>query len=339
MRKWINNLTVPSLIVTISALIQVNFSQAQNLQFRQAFAQRTLSNPGLIGTGILNDEHAARISSGTRAQWLGLGKRLFSQSLSIDAPIGKTNAAYSAGVFTTDLLSGSEGRSKYSHISAHLGYAYDLKIGKNLHLKTGLMAQFSSLNFGTDRFFWEDQINAANTGFVIPTEEPNASLTRNVFHVSAGMMMYGNKGFLGVSAFNINQPDISFFQEGGQNLPLNINVQAGYSLYTSESGMQIMPSLQYLILPESQSRSIMINGLKDNFRMGLGLQNTEAYSEQAFALNYYFGARYDRYYIGYSNDWNLSVKNSGLPLTHEISIIIFPYTTAAQKKPNPFPEY
>ncbi len=327
------------LLLSGFSILSFSTLNAQNLQFRQAFAQRTLSNPGLIGTGILNDAHAARISSGTRAQWLGLGKRLFSQALSIDAPIGKTNAAYSAGVFTTDLISGSEGKSKYSHISAHLGYAYDLKIGKNTYLKTGLMTQFSSLSFGTERFFWEDQINAANTGFVNPTEEPNASLTKNVFHASAGMMLYGTKGFIGVAAFNINEPDISFFEEGGQKIPLNIQLQAGYSLYQSEAGMQIMPTVYYMILPESHSRSLMLNGLKDNFRMGIGIQNTAAYSQQAYALNYYFGARYDRYYVAYSNDWNLSVKNSGLPLTHEISIIIFPYTTVDQKRPNPFPEY
>ena len=98
--------------------------KAQNLQFRQSFAQRTLLNPALIGTGQLNDEQSARISSGSKGQWLGLGKRLFAQSIAIDAPISNTNAAFSAGVYTTDLISGSEGRSKYSHLSAHLGYAY-----------------------------------------------------------------------------------------------------------------------------------------------------------------------------------------------------------------------
>jgi type IX secretion system PorP/SprF family membrane protein len=315
------------------------YSHAQNLQFRQAFAQRALSNPALIGTGMINDVHSARISSGTRAQWLGLGKRLFSQTISIDAPIKNTNAAYSAGVFSTDLLSGSEGKSKYAHLSAYLGYAYDIKINKNLFLRGGLSAQFSSIKFGTEQFFWEDQINVANTGFIIPTQEPTSQLTRNVVHASAGLFLYGKKGFLGIAAYNVNQPDISFFQEGGQTIPLNINIQAGYEILESQSGTKIIPSINYLILPESHSRSLMINGIRDNFRFGVGAQNTEAYAQQAWSVNYYFGARYDKYYVAYSNDWNLSVKNSALPLTHEISVIIFPYTTEAQRKPNPFPEF
>lgn len=327
------------LIALISTLQGLPALRAQNLQFRQSFAQRTLLNPALIGTGQLNDEQSARISSGTKGQWLGLGKRLFAQSIALDAPISNTNAAYSAGVYTTDLISGSDGRSRYSHISAHLGYAYELKISNDLYLKGGINTQFSSFNFGAEQFFWEDQINAANTGFLTPTQEPNAQIIKNVFHASAGLLLYGKKGYLGLAALNINQPDISFFEEGGQNIPLHINIHAGYEIYESESGTKITPSVAYSILPELQSRSMMINVLRDNFRMGLGLQNTEAYRLQSFSLNYYFGARYDKYYIGYANDWNLSVKNSSIPLTHEISIVIFPFNTKVSKRPNPFPEY
>lgn len=327
------------LIALIFALQGIPILRAQNLQFRQSFAQRTLLNPALIGTGQLNDEQSARISSGTKGQWLGLGKRLFAQSIALDAPISKTNAAYSAGVYTTDLISGSDGRSRYSHISAHLGYAYELKINKGLYLKGGLNTQFSSFNFGAEQFFWEDQINATNTGFLIPTQEPNAQITKNVFHASTGLLLYGKKGYLGLAALNVNQPDISFFTEGGQNIPLHINIHAGYEIYESESGTKITPSVAYSIFPELQSRSMMINTIRDNFRMGLGLQNTEAYRLQSFSLNYYFGARYDKYYIGYANDWNLSVQNSSIPLTHEISIVIFPYATKVSKRPNPFPEY
>lgn len=335
---FIKKITLVHYCVFTAFILAQNLS-AQNLQFRQSYAQRSLLNPALIGTGQLNEISSARISSGTKGQWLGLGKRLFAQSISIDAPISNTNAAYSAGVYTTDLISGSEGRAKYSHISGHLGYAYDIKVGKNIFVKGGINAQFSSFNFGAEQFFWEDQINAANTGFIIPTQEPNAQITKNVFHVSAGLLLYGSKGFLGISALNINQPDISFFEEGGQNIPLNLSVHAGYEIYQSESGTKFLPTVNYTILPESQSRSIMFNGIRDNFRMGLGAQNTESLGQQAFSVNYYFGARYDRYYVAYSNDWNVSVKNSSIPLTHEISVIIFPYETKTKPRPNPFPEY
>lgn len=313
-------------------------SSAQNLQFRQIFAQRTLSNPALIGTGAINDMQSARVASGTRAQWLGLGKRLFSQSISYDLNLPKTNASLAAGVYTTDFISGSEGKSKYAHLSGNLGYAYDLKLNKNLFLKAGLMIQFSSLNFGTERFNWEDQINATNTGFLLPTEEPITQLTKTAFHASTGLMLYGTKGYFGLSAFNLNQPDISFFQEGGQKIPLIFNLLAGYEVYESNSGTKIIPSINYYVLPQNQSRGFQLNINRDNFRAGIGYQNTVSLGRQANAFNYYFGARYDHVYIAYSNDWNLSVANSGLPLTHEISIVIFTQPVEPQRRPNPFPE-
>lgn len=313
--------------------------KAQNPVYRQAYGQRHLTNPALIGTGQINNQATARISSGTKAQWFALGKRLFTQSVSIDSKIGESNAAFQFGAFATDYLSGSENRSKYSHFSINSGYAYDLKLGNDWYLSAGLSLQFSSFTFGKDQFFWEDQINAANTGFVKPTQEPTSLLTKNVFHASAGGMLYGKNGFLGVSVMNINQPDISFFEEGGQNIPMNISIQAGWKVFTSPSDFEIIPSAMYQIQSDLQSRSIMLNGRKNNFRMGLGVQNTQQLNQQAFSLNYYFGGRYDIYYVGYSNDWNFSVNNAALPLTHEFTVLIFPYSTKGEKRPNPFPEY
>ena len=312
---------------------------AQNPTFRQLYSQRHLTNPSLIGTGQINNTQTARISSGTKAQWFALGKRLFTQSLSIDSRINKTSASYQFGAIASDYLSGSENRSKYSHFSMNAGYAYDLKLKAQHHLRLGLSLQYSSFTFGSDQFLWEDQINAANTGFVKPTEETLTQLTKNVFHASTGVLYYSDKIFLGVSAMNINQPDISFFNEGIQSLPMNFFIQAGWKISNSTNGFDFIPSVMYQIQGETHSRSMMLNGRKDNFRMGAGIQNTETLNQQAFSFNYYFGARYGIYYVGYSNDWNFSVKNSALPLTHEFSLIIFPYQLQGEAQPNPFPEY
>lgn len=332
-RLWIRVFTLTCMAGVMQSVM------AQNPTFRQLYSQRHLTNPALIGTGQINNIQTARISSGTKAQWFALGKRLFTQSVSIDSRIGETNAAYQVGALASDYLSGSENRSKYSHFSTNAGYAYDIKLKTQHHLKLGLSLQFSSFTFGSEQFLWEDQINAANTGFIKPTEEPISTLTKNVFHASAGAMYYSDKVFFGVSAMNINQPDISFFEEGSQTLPMNIFVQAGWKAATSKSGFEFIPSIMYQIQGNMHSRSLMLNGRKNNFRMGAGLQNTENLDQQAFSFNYYFGARYGIYYVGYSNDWNFSVKNSALPLTHEFSLIIFPYQTKGESRPNPFPEY
>jgi type IX secretion system PorP/SprF family membrane protein len=337
--------SIQSLILGLLTVLNIPNLQAQNPQFRQLYAQRHLTNPALVGLGSVNSEAASRITSGTKAQWLGISNRLYTQTLSFDSPVKKNNTSWGVSAFTTDLNSGADKMSKYSHFSASLTYAYDIKINA-YQLKLGLTTQFSSFSFGKDQFLWEDQINQANTGFVNPTSEPLNKITRNAVHVSAGALFYGKKGFLGFSAYNINQPDISFYGDGVQNLPLNLSIQGGTKIYTSPTGTEIIPSFNYLIQQQTvlgkqesvHSRSIMFNAKRSNFRLGLGAQNTQAFDRQAWSINYYFGARYDKYYFAYSNDWNVSLKNTGVPVTHEFSLIIFPYTTGPNRKYNPFPE-
>jgi len=333
------------LILVLILVLNIPYIKAQNPQFRQLYAQRHLTNPALVGLGSINSEAVSRITSGTKAQWLGISNRLYTQTVSFDSPVKKNNTSWGVSAFTTDLNSGADKMSKYSHFSGALTYAYDIKINA-YQLKLGLTAQFSSFSFGKDQFLWEDQINQANTGFVNPTSEPLNKITRNAVHVSAGALFYGKKGFLGFSAYNINQPDISFYGDGVQNLPLNLSIQGGSKIYTSPTGTEIIPSFNYLIQQQTvlgkqetvQSRSVMFNAKRANFRIGLGAQNTQAFDRQAWSINYYFGARYDKYYFAYSNDWNVSLKNTGVPVTHEFSLIIFPYTTGPNRKYNPFPE-
>ncbi len=306
--------------------------------FRQQFAQRSLLNPALIGTSQINQQDAMRVGTGTKAQWLGLSSRLATQNLAFDMPVNNTNMAWGANLYATDLYSGSENQSKYSHFSASAHYAYFIPIKKS-QLRGGISLQYSSFSFGKDRFLWEDQINASNTGFVLPTQEPLNKLTRNVLHVSAGLAFVSPRGFLGFSAFNINQPNIGFYDESTQRIPLRFSGIAGYRLTSQNASTTITPTINYYYQDGLHSTSLMFNALFDNFRMGAGTQYAQNNLQNAWSVNYYFGVRYDRYYIGYSNDWNISMQGQGIPLTHEMSILIFPKWFGRSKSPNPFPEY
>lgn len=307
--------------------------------FRQQFAQRSLLNPALIGTSQVNQQDAVRIGSGTKAQWLGISSRLATQNLAFDMPISNTNMAWGINLYATDLYSGSENQSKYSHFSASAQYAYSIPIKKS-RLRAGLSLQYSSFSFGKDRFLWEDQINASNTGFVLPTQEPLNKLTRNVFHASAGIMYFNTRGFIGVSAYNINEPKIGFYDENSQTIPLRYSAVAGFRITSSDANTVLIPSVNYAFQDGLHSTSFMLNTQFTNFRAGAGVQQARNYAQTAWSVNYYFGARYDRYYVGYSNDWNLSMQGQGIPVTHEFSLLIFPKIYSGRSKnPNPFPEF
>ncbi len=313
--------------------------QGQFPAFRQQFAQRSLLNPALIGTSQLNQQDAMRIGSGTKAQWLGISSRLATQNLAFDMPISNTNMAWGVNLYATDLYSGSENQSKYSHFSASAHYAYSIPIKKS-RLRAALSLQYSSFTFGKDQFLWEDQINASNTGFVLPTQEPLNKLTRNVFHASVGFMYYNSRGFMGVSAFNINEPKIGFYSENSQRIPLRYSAIAGYRISSSNAQTTLTPSINYSFQDGLHSTSLMLNTQFTNFRAGAGVQQARNYLQTAWSINYYFGARYDRYYLGYSNDWNISMQGQGIPVTHEFSLLIFPKIyNGRSKNPSPFPEY
>jgi type IX secretion system PorP/SprF family membrane protein len=313
-------------------------AKAQFPTFRQQFAQRSLLNPALIGTSQINQQDAIRVGSGTKAQWLGISSRLATQNLAFDMPVNNTNMAWGINLYATDLYSGSENQSKYSHFSASAHYAYSIPIKKS-RLRAGLSLQYSSFTFGKDRFLWEDQINASNTGFVLPTQEPLNKLTRNVFHASAGLIYYSKKGFIGVSAFNINQPNIGFYDEASQKIPLRYSAIAGYRVTSDDAHTSLTPSVNYTYQDGLHSTSLMFNTSFNNFRVGAGTQHARNYMQNAWSVNYYFGARYDRYYIGYSNDWNITMQGQGIPVTHEFSLLIFPKVYNRSKHPNPFPEF
>jgi hypothetical protein len=111
---FISNLKFPlnHLILGLGIVLNIPYIKAQNPQFRQLYAQRHLTNPALVGLGSLNSEAASRITSGTKAQWLGISNRLYTQTVSFDSPVKKNNTSWGVSAFTTDLNSGADKMSK-----------------------------------------------------------------------------------------------------------------------------------------------------------------------------------------------------------------------------------
>jgi len=325
------------LICILFVLFTPVFVEGQNPMFRQMYTHRYLTNPAMIGMGALEGSSANRISSGTKAQWLSIDSRLVTQSFSYDAPITNNNSSWGAGLLLTDLHSGGAEQSKYSHFSGSLNYAYTIPM-KKINLRFGLSAQYSSLNFGANQFQWEDQINADLTGFVNPTLEPLQRQTKHLVHASVGAMAYGKKGFLGISVFNVNEPSISFFENQNQTLERKFLVHGGVMLNKIFEHATIIPNFSYSVQGEISSAQLNINAKLENLQIGLGSQRTNGYNNTAWAVTNYIGYRYDKYFIGYSTDWNLSFNLGSIPVTHEISIVVLLNKKVKNSVSYPLPE-
>lgn len=332
LKQYVSHLFI-ALILFCSPSILIG----QNPIFRQMYTQRYLSNPAMVGNGSIEGIGIGRISSGIKAQWMSLESRLYTQSLSYDAPIKANNSSWGIGAFMTDLNSGSIEQSKYSHFSGTLSYAYNIPL-KKMNLKFGLSAQFSSITFGKNNFLWEDQINESMTGFVKPTQEPISQLTKNVVHASAGALIYGKKGFFGLAVHNVNEPNISFFSDRNQTIQRKFLVHGGLVFDKIFNHAVLTPNFAYSKQGNVQSALFSTNLKLDNLQLGLGTQYVSAYGNSAWSVTNYFGYRYDKYFIGYSTDWNLSFNYGSIPIIHEFSVLILLNKKEKKAIPNPFPE-
>jgi len=324
-------------VFSVITLLHSSILVGQNPIFRQMYTQRYLTNPALIGNGSIDGDGIGRISSGIKAQWMSLESRLYTQSLSYDAPIRANNSSWGIGAFMTDLYSGSIEQSKYSHFSGTLTYAYNIPL-KKMNIKFGLSAQFSSITFGRNNFLWEDQINESMTGFLKPTQEPLSQLTKNVVHASAGALLYGKKGFLGLAVHNVNEPNISFFSNQNQTIQRKFLVHGGLVLDKLFNHAVLIPNFAYSKQGNVQSALFSTNVKLDNLQLGMGTQYVEAYRNKAWSITNYLGYRYDKYFIGYSTDWNLSFNFGSIPIIHEFSVIILLNKKEKKRITNPFPE-
>ncbi len=312
-------------------------STAQNPIFRQSYTHRYLTNPAFIGNGTLEGLSINRIASGTKAQWLSLDSRLVTQTLSYDAPINSNNSSWGIGAFLTDLHSGGSEKSKYSHFSGTLSYAYNIPL-KKINLKFGLSAQYSSLTFGADQFDWEDQINENMTGFVKPTAELQSRLSKNVIHASVGALAYNKKGFIGVALQNVNEPSIAFYDNSNQKIERKILLHGGLVLNNLIRNAIVTPNFSFSTQGEVVSQNYSTNVKLSNIQFAIGAQHIRAFGNEAWSMNNYLGFRYDKYFIGYSNEWNLNFNFGSIPVTHEISILILLNRKEKKESINPFPE-
>ncbi len=311
---------------------------SQQTIYSQNYAQRIYLNPALTGSSTIDNTKAGKITSNTRTQWIKLGNRLINQSLSFESPVSQ-NAFTGISFTMSDFLSGTNSNRKYSHFNGNIYYAYSIPLSYSTSLRSGLNIGYSNTTFGSNQFNWEDQINTRNTAFSLPTEETALSLTRNYFNVSAGMALVGEKYYITLAAHHLNSPSIAFFDESQKILP-SFNGTVGFEFYEDPIGTKILFELLGQIKDTENLFRGMFHYKRNNIRSGAGLNIGRINNMGSLtSLSVYFGFRRNQLYLAYSNDVNLSLKNVSVPMTHEISFVIFPYLLKHDNRSNPFPEY
>lgn len=293
----------------------------QNPQFRQLYTHRAYTNPAMIGLGNYDQIQATRIASGVKAKWVGINRRLNTTYLSGDIAT-KENASFGLNLDATDFLSSAKGSREYSfkHFHAAATYSYLLK-ANSVNYKFGLSLDLSNFSFGSANFVWGDQINEEMTAFNKQTNEPLDNLSQTNLHAAVGALALGKRWFAGVAVFNVNQPNISFYEQSPQPLYRKFIIHGGYKFSRSFSNLVFTPTVFFSSQNTTNQMAIDANFQQGNLFYGGGARRVTFNNTNANSFHLYSNFRKDVWMIGYDLDFNISLNNNSLPLSHEFSIL------------------
>lgn len=307
------------IVITVVTIILFNHQgKAQDAEFSQFYANPLFLNPALTGAEI-----CPRVVLNYRNQWPGLAKSFVTYNASYDQYVNKLHGGI--GILV-NMDNAGDGILKTTQAS--LVYAYSLQAAEHLFFNLAVQGTFYQKSLNWDLLQFGDQIDPQQ-GFVLPTSEvppDNTSIIQPDF--SAGLM-FGWKGILygGFAAHHLTQPDIAFYNENVNELPMkltghlgmNINLESGGMGFTedSEPKFYLAPNLLY----QQQGEFHQLNAGMYIVRLPIIVGTWFRHNfENADAIIVLAGINYQNLKIGYSYDITLSKLKSNTGGSHEISL-------------------
>jgi type IX secretion system PorP/SprF family membrane protein len=297
---------------------------AQDPVFSQFFAAPIYLNPAFTGVSI-----TPKISLMYRNQWQGLDDAYQTYGASFDQSVED----YNSGMGFIAMMD-REGGGIYQTARFSGLYGYKLNFDNNWTIKFGVEAGFFQKMIDWDRLVFTDQLSPIS-GAVDPSGNPVLSeeiqpedLRRSGLDISAGLLVYNNKFYAGLSAKHLNSPNQSFLSVNDNlniGLPYLISFQAGSEITldgrnNTTSRAFVSPNLLVIAQgPFGQVNAGAYFGLGQFFAGAwyrVGFENPDA-------AIFLAGFREGVLRMGYSFDFTLSRLSTWSPGgTHEISIAI-----------------
>ncbi len=308
------------------------WSEAQDMQFSQFYANPLYSNPGFTGSTI---EH--RFTMNYRHQWPNIPGAFEAYHATYDYNASEINSGFGF-IFNREDVGSFGLRTN----TVAFSYAYRFQIKRQLYLQPGLKIGFAQRSINYSKLIFNDQIESNNP----VTLDENAFAGENVNYpdISTGILLYGENYWFGTSLNHINEPNQSLIANDGLSiLPMKFMVQGGYRFQLSGpikkrlSAKDITTAIHY-----------KAQGLYDQFDMGAyynhepfvfgfwyrGIPGFKSYepgiqNNDALAVLVGFSIPDRNFRIGYSYDITISRLASNTGGAHEISII---YEAASRRK-------
>lgn len=219
--------------------------RAQDFHLSQYDAAPLLLNPSM--TGMFDGKYRGHLHY--RTQWSSISTKPFTTTgFSFDMPVKKLGA----GLQVMNLRAGT---GNYNAFSTLLSFSYDLASKTNLHhLAVGVQAGIIQKSVKADKFIFGNQYDAANGGGFntdISSGETFRGYNFIIPAVHAGILYYYAKvsarlnPFIGISFFNLTQPEEHFFDSKGSKLPMRYYLHGGLKINVTEK-IQLFPKFIYM---------------------------------------------------------------------------------------------
>jgi type IX secretion system PorP/SprF family membrane protein len=257
-----------------------------------------------------------------REQWVGFKGTPKTHAVTIDSRLLRNSfISKNASIRRKRKMSSRSGRIGWAaHVfNDHSGaldrtgvegtYAYHINLDEG-QISFGLSGLFNQFRLNKkDIELSEDQYDPLLDGLKGTIYIPDANI--GAYYTSENL-------FGGVSVMQVFESSIHFGDDNGSTYRLkrNYNLMAGY-YYEITSDIAIEPSFLVRV-PTASRPSLDINAkvyYKSNYWGGLSYRTGNA-------MVIYFGARFDRYYIGYGFDYNFSELGKQTYGSHEFMAAI-----------------
>ncbi len=195
------------------AILGMGEISGQDIQFSQSYANPLYLNPAFSGT-----KQSTRVALNTRKQWPGIKNEYNAYAASTDFYVKGMGSGIGVS-FLKDIA----GEHNLSNTMASVYYAKHLRITRKSTISLGVKGSYGQRAFGDGNLLFADQIVRESS-----TSLSQVGLTSTVAYadISAGILYYNKKTWLGVSLHRINEPNQSMM--GGVDvIPRKLSIHGG----------------------------------------------------------------------------------------------------------------
>ncbi|MDQ3045918.1 MAG: type IX secretion system membrane protein PorP/SprF [Bacteroidota bacterium] len=302
-------------LIGLYSLIVLSFKEAnaQDPEFTQFYANPLYLNPALAGNNI-----CPRISINYRNQWPGISGTYVTTSASFDRFIYGIKSGI--GVLVTNDRAG-EGTLKTTNVSGI--YSYQIRPRRDFAINFGLQGTYGQKSIDWSKLTFGDMIDERR-GFVKYTEEIPGRSQKSFVDISAGVVGFSKRFFVGFAAHHLTQPDEGLI--GPSKLPIKYTAHGGAMIQVGDKNNEvtISPNILYQAQQDFRQLNLGVYVTKGVLVGGLWYRNNDSF----IVL---IGIQQGIFKFGYSYDVTVSKLTNATAGSHELSLGINFFC----KKPKP----